>query len=248
MAENKKGFILYADLIHVVKKLPSKKAGELFLHILQYVNDENPTTDDLLVDLTFEPIKQQLKRDLVKFEQIKEKRSNAGKISADNKKAAKVLNEESKSTNSTHVESVEHILTNSTVIVNDNVTVNDTVINKNTNVISLRANCEFRFGVKTKVYAGFPSDLAKSNEHLLYLQNVMYGKQLSMNEFSEYFDQKHVSQTFDNERHFQAAIRKSITELTQQKNETNKSSYKRNFSGTEAIESGKVKHFGNTTF
>jgi beta-galactosidase beta subunit len=77
--KDKKSFILYADLIHTVVKMPKDKAGELFVTILKYVNDENPVVDDMLVDLTFEPIKQQLKRDLKYWEQVKVNRSNAGK-------------------------------------------------------------------------------------------------------------------------------------------------------------------------
>lgn len=80
MAEGKKSFILYCDLIHTVKKMPDDKAGQLFKHILSYVNDENPITDDLIVDLTFEPIKRQLKRDLQKFEDSKESKSNGGRL------------------------------------------------------------------------------------------------------------------------------------------------------------------------
>lgn len=80
MAKDKKSFILYADLIHTVDKLPDDKAGTLFKHLLKYVNDENPITDDLIVQIAFEPIKQQLKRDLKKFEEIKEKRSEIGRI------------------------------------------------------------------------------------------------------------------------------------------------------------------------
>jgi hypothetical protein len=57
MAEGKKGFILYADIIHTVKKLPMEKRGELFTIILEYVNDENPEVTDLLIDLVWEPIK-----------------------------------------------------------------------------------------------------------------------------------------------------------------------------------------------
>lgn len=68
MAENKKSFILYCDLIHTVKKLPDDKAGLLFKHLLSYVNDENPITDDLLIEVAFEPIKRQLKRDLDNWE------------------------------------------------------------------------------------------------------------------------------------------------------------------------------------
>jgi len=79
MAKDKKGFILYADLIHTVDKMPSEKAGDLFKHILKYVNDLNPITTDLIIELTFEPIKQQLKRDLNKWEDKSQKRSNIGR-------------------------------------------------------------------------------------------------------------------------------------------------------------------------
>lgn len=82
MAEEKKGFVLYCDLIHTVKKLPREDAGELFMHILEYVNDSNPKTENPLVDIAFEPIKRQLKRDLKKWESIKDKRSEAGKRGA----------------------------------------------------------------------------------------------------------------------------------------------------------------------
>jgi len=78
MAENKKSFILYADLMHTVSKMPDNKAGELLKHILLYVNDRHPETDDLIIQLTFEPIKQQLKRDLKKYGNKKGERSRAG--------------------------------------------------------------------------------------------------------------------------------------------------------------------------
>lgn len=79
MAENKKPFILYADLIHTVEKLPISKAGELFKLILEYVNDKNPNTEDLLLQVAFEPIKQALKRDLKKYEEIRKMRAEYGK-------------------------------------------------------------------------------------------------------------------------------------------------------------------------
>ena len=70
MADNKKSFLLYVDLIHTVNQLPDDKAGQLFKHILSYVNDQDPQTDDLITKISFEPIKQQLKRDLKKYENI----------------------------------------------------------------------------------------------------------------------------------------------------------------------------------
>jgi len=81
MAVGKKSFVLYTDLIHTIEKMPNDKAGDLFKHILRYVNDQNPITNDLIIELTFEPIKQQLKRDLEKWEtEIKPKRSKSGKL------------------------------------------------------------------------------------------------------------------------------------------------------------------------
>jgi hypothetical protein len=82
MAKDKKSFILYCDAIHTVEKLSDTDAGQLLKHLLRYVNDQNPTTDNPLVEIAFEPIKQQLKRDLVKFEDVKVKRSEAGKAGA----------------------------------------------------------------------------------------------------------------------------------------------------------------------
>jgi hypothetical protein len=82
MAKDKKSFILYSDAIYTVEKLSDTDAGQLLKHLLRYVNDQNPTTDNPLVEIAFEPIKQQLKRDLVKFEDVKGKRSEAGKAGA----------------------------------------------------------------------------------------------------------------------------------------------------------------------
>jgi hypothetical protein len=73
--ENKKSFILYCDLIHTVNKLPDETAGKLLKHILAYVNDLNPETNDILVEVAFEPIKQAMKRDLKKWETELERKS-----------------------------------------------------------------------------------------------------------------------------------------------------------------------------
>lgn len=113
MADNKKGFILYADLIHTVSVLPREIKGDLFQLILDYVNDKNPEPTDILLKVAFNPIKLQLKRDLNIWESKIKQRSEAGKKSA-----------ESRSTKSTTVESRS---TNPTVIVNDTVNATDTV-------------------------------------------------------------------------------------------------------------------------
>jgi len=67
MAKEKNGFVLYCDVIHTAEKLTDEQAGKLFKHILRYVNDQNPECD-FVTEIAFEPIKQTLKRDLVKYE------------------------------------------------------------------------------------------------------------------------------------------------------------------------------------
>jgi hypothetical protein len=78
---------------------------------LRYVNDQNPTTENPLVEIAFEPIKQQLKRDLVKFEDVKVKRSEAGKAGA-TKRWQEIANAN------------KGIQTIANIAVNDNVNVN----------------------------------------------------------------------------------------------------------------------------
>jgi hypothetical protein len=80
MAKDKKSFLVYCDLIHTVKKMKKEDAGELFLHLLEYTNDLNPETDNMIVDIVFEPIKQQLKRDLVAYDTIVDERSLNGRM------------------------------------------------------------------------------------------------------------------------------------------------------------------------
>lgn len=80
MAEDKKSFILYADSYGLIKQLPDEIAGKLLKHIFAYVNDENPETDNLLVNIAFEPIKQQLKRDLQKWDKNKLDKSINGRM------------------------------------------------------------------------------------------------------------------------------------------------------------------------
>lgn len=125
MAEDKKSFILYADLIFTVRKLSDENAGKLFKHILAYVNDENPTPENDYVDLSFEPIKQQLKRDLAKWEKFREKQSENGKRGGRPKKPNKSepLNENPKNPSLLN-ESQKSLNVNDNVIVNANDSVN----------------------------------------------------------------------------------------------------------------------------
>ena len=78
MAKDKKSFLLYIDLIHTIEKLTDEQAGKLFKHVLRYVNDKNPESDQF-TEVVFEPIKQTLKRDLEKYEGIRQRNSENAK-------------------------------------------------------------------------------------------------------------------------------------------------------------------------
>lgn len=109
MAEGKKSFIAYSDWYGMFKALPDEVAGKLIKHIFSYVNDENPSSDDFVINALFEQVKSTLKRDLIKWEQQQEQRKNAGIRSAEIRKQ-----------NST---TVNERLISSTVSVNDSVSV-----------------------------------------------------------------------------------------------------------------------------
>lgn len=125
MAEGKERFILHRDIIHTVRKMPKDKAGELFETILAYVNDENPEPQDMVVSIAFEPIKRQLKRDLVKYKESKEKLSKAGKASAEARRLKEGNDNEQCSTT---MNDVQQQPTKSTVNVSVNVNDNLKVI------------------------------------------------------------------------------------------------------------------------
>ena len=129
MDKSKKSFILYSDQKELFDQLSDEQAGKLIKFIFSYVNDEEPTTDDLLINLAFTPIKQQFKRDLDKWNKTKEGRSKAGKASAEARRNKK----QQSLTNSTSANNVQQTSTNSTDNVNVNVNVNDNV-NDNVNV------------------------------------------------------------------------------------------------------------------
>jgi hypothetical protein len=80
MAENKKSVLLYCDIIYTVEELDDADAGLLFKHYLRYINDQNPEPPSKLIKIVFEPIKQNLKRDLIKWEQKSLKNSESAHI------------------------------------------------------------------------------------------------------------------------------------------------------------------------
>jgi hypothetical protein len=80
MAENKKSVLLYCDIIHTVEELEDADAGLLFKHYLRYINDLNPEPPSKLIKIVFEPIKQNLKRDLRKWEEKSAKNAESARI------------------------------------------------------------------------------------------------------------------------------------------------------------------------
>lgn len=113
MAHDKSYFILYADQAEVFINLPDDIAGKLIKIIFDYVNDKNPEVEDLLLKVAFAPIKQQLKRDLKDWENVKSNRSTAGKKGMASRWGNKAITKDN---------AVIPAITNITV--NDNVNVN----------------------------------------------------------------------------------------------------------------------------
>jgi hypothetical protein len=124
--QGKKSFVLYTDQREVFDELTDEDAGKLIKIIFAYVNDENPEVNDRLLKVAFLPIKTQLKRDLVIWDEKKLQRAEAGRKGglAKASNATFATNDSSK---------VKQNLANLAVNVNGNVNVNDNV-NVNGNV------------------------------------------------------------------------------------------------------------------
>jgi len=169
MAENKKSFVLYADQRTIIDLLSNELAGILLKHIYAYVNDENPICENPLVNLAFEPIKLQLKRDLIKWSETRIGRSKAGIASAE----ARRNKTEQETTNLTNVDFVQQTSTNPTV----NVNVNDNVINIDILKFDLE-NCIKIFLEKTQ--RNWNVDYARKEAEKFYnfysMKNWMVGK------------------------------------------------------------------------
>ena len=120
MANGKKSFLLYVDIIHSVNILNNEEAGQLFKHILDYVNDKNPILEDRLLQATFEPIRQSLKRDLEKYDRRLEVARNNGEKGGRPRKT-----EITKKTSS--VKNKPRKADSVSVSVSDSVSVNDSV-------------------------------------------------------------------------------------------------------------------------
>jgi hypothetical protein len=131
MAENKKSFTAYCDWNNTFNSLPDDKAGQLVKYLFAYVNDENPETDDLLINAVFANIKATLKRDLVKWNEKSEKNKQIA-LDRWNKKA----NE------STNV--IANVCERIKSDANYTDSVSDSVSDKDINKVNSKANLEIR--------------------------------------------------------------------------------------------------------
>ena len=183
---------MYADQIHLFESLTDEEAGKVVKHLFRYVNDLNPELPDRTTQLIFEPIKQQLKRDLESWKITISGRSAGGKKSAENRKKAKEIE--------TQFNSVEHTLRHATVNVNvnDNVNVSESVCSN----IAPAQDFE-RIGLEVrKAYADLPIEFTSRYSENFYISWLsinnyldenckflrMWENQLTVSEYKKIFD------------------------------------------------------------
>lgn len=113
---------MYSDWESIFSQLEDHEAGILIKHFFSYVNDKNPVLEDRLLKMAFEPMKLQLKRDLIKWEETKKKRAEAGRKGG--VKSGEVRSVEANEANASHDDVSQ---ANEADNVNGSVTVNGTV-------------------------------------------------------------------------------------------------------------------------
>ena len=78
----KDSFVLYASHLRLVEKLTDEQAGKLLKAIYQHTQGNDGVELDLATDLLYSIIAEQLDKDKVKYEEVVEKRRQAGIASA----------------------------------------------------------------------------------------------------------------------------------------------------------------------
>lgn len=137
---NKKSFVLYYDLIYIIKKISLAERGEIFTNILDYVNEKiiPDHSNNLALDIIFSQIKMQLDRDKLLWENKAKinsiNGSKGGKANATKRKRTVANGSERK-------RNVANQAVNGTVNVNGTVTdnVNVTIINSVVDYFNARA-------------------------------------------------------------------------------------------------------------
>ena len=123
----KDSFILYTEQKEVIDKLSDEQAGKLIKAIYEYVETGQMPKLDTLLEIVIIPFKQNIDRNADKYEEIKQKRSLAGKAGAKIKKQ--------KQAKQANANFVKQTVANQAVNVNDNDNVNVNDNDNNNNVV-----------------------------------------------------------------------------------------------------------------
>lgn len=83
----KDSFVLYASHLKLVDKLSDEQAGQLLKAIYRHTQGESVTELDPATDMLYSIIAEQLDKDRVKYDEVIEKRRQAGIASADKRTA-----------------------------------------------------------------------------------------------------------------------------------------------------------------
>lgn len=129
MNTEKKSFIVYCDSLELLEELSDEETGIMFRAMITYAKSgEEPVFTDRTMRTIFKILKSRLDVNSEKWEEIRKKRSDAGKKSAIAKqtatKSTNANTDKQAATKSTSVDTDEQTATKSTVNDNDNVNVN----------------------------------------------------------------------------------------------------------------------------
>lgn len=154
MAQGKKSFVLYCDQKVIFEQLPPEKRGELITVLFEYVNDENPTVEDPLVNMAFTLIKQQLKRDLKKYEARADRSRDNGALGGRPPKNPTKPSGLIGNPDEPRKPDTVNVNDNDNVNVNVNVNVNDTITEKQVLEVFKKARIKngLQFNVKKLTY------------------------------------------------------------------------------------------------
>lgn len=119
----KESFVLFTEQKEIFENLSNEQAGQLIKAVFSYIETEKIPKMDTILNIAFIPIRQALDRNNDKWEDIKQKRSEAGKIGAEIKKQ--------KQAKEANANFAKKEIAKQAVNVNDNVNVSVNVNNNN---------------------------------------------------------------------------------------------------------------------
>lgn len=125
---NKESFILFTEQKEVFENLSDEQAGQLIKAIFSYIDTGQIPQLELTLKMAFIPIRQNLDRNNEKWEDIKQKRSEAGKLGAEIKKQKQANQANANFAKSEKANQAVNVNVNDNVNVNVNGNVNDKYI------------------------------------------------------------------------------------------------------------------------